>query len=199
MRAGRINAAGALLSRRRRDRSGFTLLELIVVLVIISLMSALIVPRLTGPMSNLELKTAAKKMAASLRYARSQAAAEKRTYVAVFDLDNNRLVILNPPASMGAFAINSRATIVRMLNDQLERENDQPGRLKIYRPPDGVRLARGISRAGDVTSGLFPVFFFPGGGSSGGEITVAGKRDRQYSLSVDFITGTARLSEVPRS
>ncbi|PJC76387.1 MAG: hypothetical protein CO012_01370 [Syntrophobacterales bacterium CG_4_8_14_3_um_filter_49_14] len=85
---------------------GFTLLELIVVLIIISLMSALVVPKLAGPMSNLDLKTAAKKISASLRYVRSHAASEKTTYVALFDFDKNRLVIINstiPPLARGDF------------------------------------------------------------------------------------------------
>ncbi len=84
-------------SLERRSTSGFTLLELIVVLVIIGLMSTLVVPKLMGPLSNLNLKTASQKISASLRYARSQAASEKVTYVALFDFDKNRLVISNPP------------------------------------------------------------------------------------------------------
>ena len=44
-----------------QSRWGFTLLELLVVLVIISLMSALVAPKITGTMVNLKLKTASKK------------------------------------------------------------------------------------------------------------------------------------------
>lgn len=196
MRAGRINAAGALLFRPCRRRRGFTLLELMVVLVIISLMSALIVPKLTGPMSQLSLKTASRKISASLRYARSQAAAEKTTYVALFDFDHNRLVIINSPRAGGNFEGNNQEALESALTAQLDRDESQPGRLNSYQPPDGVRLAKGVSRDGDFTSGLFPVFFFPSGGSSGGEITVANKQGRQYRLTVDFITGTVRLAEV---
>jgi general secretion pathway protein H len=97
----------------RRNHRGFTLLELIVVLVIISLMSALVVPKLAGPMSNLDLKTASQKISASLRYARSRAASEKTTYAAVFDFDKNRLVVIHstiPPLARGDFHIGKRLT-----------------------------------------------------------------------------------------
>ena len=180
----------------QNSRGGFTLLELIVVLVIISLMSALVVPRLVGPMGNLDLKTAAKKISASLRYARSQAAAEKTIYLALFDFDNNSLVIVNPSPTNGDFSVDNQETMEKMLEERRDQEKDHPGRLKTYKLPDGVKLAKGVSKEGQFNSGIFPVFFPPSGGSSGGEITVVNRQGRQYKLSVDFITGTVQLSEV---
>jgi general secretion pathway protein H len=164
-----------------RSTRGFTLLELIVVLVIIGLMAVLVVPRLVGPLANLDLKTASQKISASLRYARSQAAAEKTTYVALFDFEKNRLVIINPPTTPA---------------EPTNSEKDGPGGSKTYDLPGKVRLAKGTSREGEFHSGSFRIFFFPSGGSSGGEITVANERGRQYKITVDFITGTVRLAEV---
>jgi general secretion pathway protein H len=180
----------------QNSRGGFTLLELIVVLVIISLMSALVVPRLVVPMSNLDLKTASKKISASLRYARSQAASEKATCLALFDFDNNRLVIINPTPANGDLSINNQEAIEKMLEEQQDHQKDRPGSLKTYKLPNGVKLAKVFSKEGEVNSGIFPVFFFPSGGSSGGEITVANEHGRQYKVTVDFITGTVQLSEV---
>ncbi len=174
-------------SLERRSTSGFTLLELIVVLVIIGLMSTLVAPKLMGPLSNLNLKTASQKISASLRYARSQAASEKVTYVALFDFDKNRLVISNPPVPAAQKAD---------LPVTQEDGEDRPVGSKVYDLPDGVKLIKGVSREGDVNSGLFRVLFFPGGGSSGGEITVANERGRKYRIQIDFITGTVQLSEV---
>jgi general secretion pathway protein H len=180
----------------RRTRRGFTLLELIVVLVIISLMSAFVAPKLAGPMSNLDLKTASQKISASLRYVRSHAASEKTTYVALFDFDKNRLVIINPPSVKGDFNINNRGAVDGAPAERPDNEKDRSGGLKTYNLPDGVKFAKGASKEGDVNSGFFRIFFFPSGGSSGGEITVANERGRQYKITVDFITGTVQLSEV---
>jgi type II secretion system protein H len=184
--AGRTDAAVA------GHPGGFTLLELIVVLVIVGLMSALVVPRLTGPMGNLELKAAARTISASLRYARSRAAAEKTVCAALFDLDNNRLVIVDPPLTMGDFRVNDRKTMERKLLAAMDRAQDQ----RAYTPPDGVRMAAGTYRGGRFHAGIFPVYFFPGGGSSGGEITVVSDSGRQYRVTVDTITGTVTLSRV---
>ncbi len=182
---------------KHRNARGFTLLELIVVLVIIGLMSALVVPKLVGPLADLDLKTASQKISASLRYARSQAASEKATYVALFDFDKNRLVVSNPPPpDKRDVPVNSREALDRTLGEPPDDEKDRPSGLKAYDLPRGVKLAKGVSREDDVSSGLFRVFFFPSGGSSGGEITVANERGRQYRIHVDFITGTVQLSEV---
>ena len=201
MRAGQISDSNpnVLFFLHRRNHRGFTLLELIVVLVIISLMSALVVPKLAGPMSNLDLKTASKKISASLRYVRSHAASEKTTYVALFDFDKNRLVIINstiPPLVKGDFHINHREAFEGTPGEPPDNQQDRPGGLKTYNLPDGVKLAKGVSREGDFNSGFFRIFFFPSGGSSGGEITVANERGRQHKINVDFITGTVLLSEV---
>lgn len=201
MRAGQIsgNNPGALFFMHHRNHRGFTLFELIVVLIIISLMSAFVVPKLTGPMSNLDLKTASQKISASLRYARSHAASEKTTCVALLDFDKNRLVIINStlsPLVKGDFNINNREALDKALAETPDNDKDRPGGFKTYNLPDGVKLARAVSREGDFNSGFFRVFFFPSGGSSGGEITVANERGRQYKINVDFITGTVLLSGV---
>jgi general secretion pathway protein H len=184
---------------QRRNHRGFTLLELIVVLVIIGLMSTLVVPKLVAPMANLNLKTASQKISASLRYARSQAASEKTTYLALFDFEKNRLVISNPPipslAKIDSPGSN-RAAFDGTPGESPDNEQDRPGASKTYNLPEGVKLAKGASREGDVISGLFRILFFPSGGSSGGEITVANEGGRQYRIHVDFITGTVQLSEV---
>jgi general secretion pathway protein H len=180
----------------RWNHRGFTLLELIVVLVIISLMSALVVPKLAGPMSNLDLKTASKKISASLRYIRSHAATEKTTYIALFDFDKNRLVIINPLLVKGDVQTNNREAFGKALGEPPENEKSGSGGFKAYNLPDGVKLAKGVSREGDVNSGFFRIFFFPSGSSSGGEVTVANEQGRQYKITVDFITGTVQLSEV---
>ena len=200
LRAGQIsgNNPRPPFFMRRRNRRGFTLLELIVVLIIVSLMSAFVVPKLTGPLSNLDLKTASKNISSSLRYIRSQAASEKMTYAALFDFDQNRLVLANSatsPLAREDFQISNREAFDRTPAEPPDHETGQPGGTKTYKLPDGIKLARGVSREGDFRSGLFRILFFPSGGSSGGEITVANERGRQYTIRVDFITGTVQLLE----
>lgn len=164
--------------------SGFTLIELLVVLVIISIMAAFVGPRIAGSMSNMNLKTASKKIAASLRYARSQAVSESRTYVALFDLDKNRVTISADQTA------------------QEEEEKDDGGgdrdsrQTKRYELPKDVRLDKAILGEGEIDSGLFRIIFLSNGGSSGGELFLSNDRGNRYGVKVDFITGTVRLGAV---
>ncbi len=168
---------------------GFTLLELLVVLVIISLMSVLVVPQLTGSLSKTNLLTASKKISASLRYARSQAASEKITYVAVFDFEKDRLSIMTGRTGMTGQKAQTGETIEQDLGD-----GEEPViRSKSYDLPDGVKLEKGVSGENEIDSGLFQIVFFPTGSSSGGDVILTNDRGKRYKISVDFITGVVRL------
>jgi len=165
--------------------SGFTLIELLVVLVIISVMAAFVGPRIGGSMSNMNLRTASKKIAASLRYARSQAVSESRTYVALFDFDGNRVMIRG-----GLTPRDENKGEDGEAGDQVSRQ------AKAYELPEEVRLEKGISTDGEIDSGAFQIMFFSNGGSSGGELFLSNVRGNRYEIRVDFITGTVQLGEV---
>lgn len=70
--------------------SGFTLVEMLVVLLIASLAFAAIPPLLSAAMPGTELKGAARQLAASLRYARYQAITERREVALILDLEGRR-------------------------------------------------------------------------------------------------------------
>jgi general secretion pathway protein H len=68
--------------------SGFTLVEMLVVLVIVSLMLALVGTSISRNVSSAEMRTAAKKVAASLRYTRTKAILSKSEQVFLVDTEN---------------------------------------------------------------------------------------------------------------
>ncbi len=162
---------------------GFTLLELLVVLVIISLMSVLVVPQLTGSLARMNLQTASKKISASLRYARSRAASEKITYIAVFDFEKNRLSIMT----------DQEAQTGETLKEDLGDGKEPVIRSKSYDLPDGVKLEKAVSGEDEIDSGHFQITFFPAGSSSGGDVILTNDRGKRYKISVDFITGIVQL------
>jgi general secretion pathway protein H len=166
---------------KRSSSYGFTLIELLVVLVIISVMAAFVGPRIAGSMSNMNLRTASKKIAASLRYARSQAISESRTYVALFDLDKNRVVIRAGQTAQKGKEKNESG------DDQDSRQSKQ------YELPEDVRLDKAVWGEYEGDSGFFRIIFFSNGGSSGGELVLSNDRGNRYEVKVDFITGTVRL------
>lgn len=150
--------------------------------MIISIVAAFVGPRLAGSMSNISLRTASKKIAASLRYARSQAISESRTYVALFDLDRDRVTISPGQTSRSGDKKKDGAD-----------GNRNGGQSKSYDLPQEVRLEKGISADGEIDSDVFQIIFFSNGGSSGGEVLLRNDRGNRYRVKVDFITGTVRL------
>jgi len=174
---------------------GFTLLELLVVLVIISLMSVLVVPQLTGSLARMNLQTASKKISASLRYARSQAASEKITYVAIFDFEKDRLSIMTGQKASD-LPVRDRTQTDETLKEDLSNGKEPVIRSKSYDFPDGVKLEKGVSGEDEIDSGLFEIAFFPTGSSSGGDVILTNDRGKRYKISVDFITGVVRLGEL---
>jgi general secretion pathway protein H len=153
-------------------KNGFTLLELMVVMALISMISVLVVPRLAGSLGKMNAETAARKIAASLRYARSQAVSQKIAYVSLFDFDKNRLIVKNWQAEPGTL-------------------NPEPELEKIYDLPEGVKLAEVIAEKTDAD--VFQVVFYPSGNSSGGEVIISDDLDRRYKIAIDFITGAVKL------
>src|SRR5215813_12553916 len=88
--ARRVARAPTVTSRTgdSADAQGFTLLELLVVLVILGLMVTLAVPLFTHAMPGVEAKAAARDVAALMRAARSLAIAGDREVTIAVDLDH---------------------------------------------------------------------------------------------------------------
>ena len=164
-------------------KQGFTLLELLVVMVIIGFVSALVGPKLAGHGSNLNLATASKKISACLRYARSHAASEKRRYVATFDFNKNRLTIKIPQEKSEAQS-----------GDFSDENAESAPVFKPYDIPEGVKLEKAYSRDDEeVDSDIFEILFFPSGGSSGGLVVLTNDREKKETIYVDLFTGSVQL------
>lgn len=164
-----MNNAGRISS------SGFTLLELIIVMIIVGLMSVLVVPVIGSSLSNMELKTAAKKTASALRYCRSKAAMQKTIYIAGIDFATNIISVENKKES-----------------PEKPEGTDDPD-IKTYKLPDGVYVEKIVSADQEIDSGNFKITFFTNGSCSGGLITLAGSRDKQYNINLDSITGIVTI------
>ncbi len=164
---------------------GFTLLELLVVLIIVGLVSALVAPRLTGPMANLNLKTTAKNVCATLRYARNRAASEKVACTTIFDFEDHRLLVETG---------NIKDTEGDMGDSMPVDEGDRHVDFKVYDFPDGINLEYAVISGEKIDSGRFEVVFLPNGSSTGGKIVLSNDRGRRFDINVDFITGAVDLA-----
>ncbi len=170
---------------------GFSLLELIVVLLIISLMMALVSPRLIGSLTKMNLKTSAQKISSSLRYARSQAVSGQITYKADFDFENNRMTIQPENPVDNEFSYFKDETEPMETSDSSEKQHTTES----YFLPDGIHFEKALIGTDEINSGLFTVMFYPAGNSSGGSIVLIDEKERRFQISIDFITGVINLAE----
>jgi prepilin-type N-terminal cleavage/methylation domain-containing protein len=169
---------------------GFTLLELIVVLVIISLMMALVAPRLTGSLTKMNLKTAGQKISSSLRYARSQAVTNQIIHYAVFDFETNSVHIkAEKPLNYDAYS--------NAENESAYTDNSKEKDTGVvnYFLPEGVKFKKAIIANEQIDTGVFRIGFYPSGNSSGGNVFLTDEKERRFKLSVNSITGITNLTE----
>jgi len=164
-------------------KKGFSLIELLVVLVLISVFSAFVGVNVAGSLGNMGLKTASKRVAASLRYARSRAITESTAYVALLDLNQNRLTI--KPESTD---LETKKELDNAASNLGENST------KHYDLPKDVKFKDTLAFDGSESdSRFFAVVFMPSGCSSGGTIFLENNRKHQSTIKIDFITGMVRV------
>jgi type II secretion system protein H len=169
---------------------GFTLLELIVVLLIIGLMMALVTPRLIGSLTKMNLKTTAQKISSSLRYARSQAVTNQIIHYAVFDFEKSRVHIkAEKPLNDHAY---SKAELESAATDN---STDKDTRVESYFFPEGVTIKQAIIAKEEMDAGIFTIEFYPSGNSSGGVVVLTDEKERRFHINVDPVTGITSLTE----
>ena len=174
-------------------RAGFTLLELLVVLVVIATLAALVAPSLTGSLARGRLDTTARAIVAQARKAKALATAEGRTYLLVIDPVGRELRLARRRDPLAAPSD----------PDDPEREPVADPAPDWARPVpfgDDVHLERALLDAGLLTEEELPlsepleVPFLPGGQSQ--ELTFVFRlegQEEQRAVQVLGPTGLARV------
>jgi general secretion pathway protein H len=111
--------------------AGFTMLELLVVLVVMLLVYAVALPKLSGGNPGVELKGAARQLAAGLRKARSQAVTQKQEAVLTVDVEQHRFDLSGDKKS---YALPADIDIT-LFTAQSEMLREKVGSIRFY--PDG--------------------------------------------------------------
>ena len=175
--------------------SGFTLIELILVLVIIGFLTSLVAPAITST-TGLRLKTSVRRLAAGLRFARSQAVLTGSTYQVIFDFENGTMTIepieKETPYARGDNGEGSWDTGEEEEERRaLQRRQEQ----KTYTLPEDVTLARVLLDGEEISEGQVWIEFYPNGSCSGGDVFVMDTKERTYRIGLEFLTGIVTIRE----
>ena len=168
--------------RTSEEPSGFTLFELLVVILIVSLISAVAMPRMAASLPGVRLKSTTRAAAAALRYARSRAVYESRPYIAVFDNTRKLLAVKPIEDPIDVVELNN----IKEIMNASEIE-------KVYEFPDGIEFEVLYTNDTVEDTDVFPIFFFPRGDSTGASIVLKNLRRKQYTIVVDRITGSVEI------
>ena len=111
---------------------GVSLLELLIVLAIMAAVAGLVVPTLGGGgVSNVELRSAARKLASGLRLARSEAVTQRRQTFLVLDVAERRFKIDRDPQEHKL----PRGIELKLFTAQKDLVDEKIGSIRFY--PDG--------------------------------------------------------------
>jgi len=111
--------------------AGVSLLELMIVLMIMALAAALVVPMLGSGVSNTELRSSARQLAAGLRLARSEALAQRRETSLVLDVEQRRFKVDRDPQEHAL----PRDVELKLFTAQKDLVDEKIGSIRFY--PDG--------------------------------------------------------------
>ncbi len=155
---------------------GFSFIELMVVLVILSLSISLVTPSLSRFLRTVELKGAAKKVSGILRHGRSEAVNKGLVYQVFFNADLREI------------GVQSREST--KVKEEVKRE-ELPK--KVYSLPEGIQIKKVDVASPQYAADLPTIEFYPNGGSNGGSIFLDGRDRNGFHIEVNFLTGIVKI------
>lgn len=183
-----ISSAGKILISGKKSINGrfgchaFTLLELLVVLVIIGLMAAGVMPAVGDRLDSLKFRTEAKKIAATMRYARSMAVSENRVFRVIFDTRAGNMKLITRLDETGStYPWETAVSPV---------ETETRGTYDLY---EGMEV-RAEGEDHPMTDGLLEYLFYPSGGASGEALLLLGNK-HQFRITLDAFSGDVRMED----
>ncbi len=133
-----MSSAGSKLRQR-----GFTLLELMIVLVIAAIMMAVVPPMISSALPGAELKASARKVAAGLRYARNRSLTSDEETTLMLDLETKQF---NVSGKKKTFQIHKDLELT-LLTAESEMVAENKGAIRFF--PDGGSTGGRISLSTD--------------------------------------------------
>ena len=176
---------------------GFTLIELVVVLAIISIVTAVGAPRFGGAIANMKLRAAVRTCSAVLTYARSSAIATQSDQKVTFTLRSD------PEESdvYTFYRVRQKERAQEEYEDDEFVENQQSlpeleREKKTEKIEPAITLSWRTSKESEwVDEGEYEISFLSRGFASGGELRFAlTDRETSFILTIDPVTGRVKAT-----
>ncbi|MEM7390839.1 MAG: prepilin-type N-terminal cleavage/methylation domain-containing protein [Verrucomicrobiota bacterium] len=180
---------------KKRRKSGFTFLEIMMVVGIALVLATLSVPMFVQSYRGQKLKTSARTISMVHRYARSVSVLQQKPAAVLYDTENGRIKVIVGTSH------NTRMTSGTDLpsfsgDDDEENLEWEPLLTKQLESDvwfDDVRL-EGNARGGSL-SGIVFVRYHINGMCDKYKVRLRDKRDRYKEIDVDHISGTVRIRD----
>lgn len=177
-----------------RRRKGFTLIELMVVMIVIGIATAVILPEMRGTFEESLLRSTARQLISVLDLASSQAVTANQKHRVRFDLAEGRYAIERRAAKQEK---SSGFIPVRDV-PQGEGELDKRIRIELQRPDVPPESATPVAPEEDRT-GMAPeiVNFYPDGTADPIDLLLQDREGFRLLLRINSTTGKVRIVPVP--
>jgi len=201
---------------------GFTITELLLVLTLIGILSAISMPALKGFAATRRLKSSAATLRSLLTFARDMAITDRTTYLVVFDLDNDRYWLassetFNPSSplrsaltaqnSTALAAIQSNINITAATTTITTNAAQQNPLFRVsgllgvpHSVEQNVTLAAMVTningRAVQSDSGVAYIYFSPNATSEETLVYLRNSRNQIMSVTVDAASGRVRTRQL---
>ncbi len=181
----------------RTGNRGYTLIEIMAVVFLMGIMLMIAAPHVGRSFQSVQVKTSAKKFAASLRAARSYAVAQRGLITLEAELGgasyqySARFPNSRSPASSGENSGNENfaTPVTAMYTPEFLKEPLTLGK--------GVQFLQFLLSDGvDIGGDRGIVRFFPKGNSTGGSFVIGSDSGATYRVDVDRVTGRVFLGAV---
>ncbi len=179
----------------RRPRSGFTLVEVLLVLAIMAIVTVIAMPTMVHSIRGNRLRTAARTVAMAGRYARSMALLQQREMALTFDLDKATLTIAASGA--GESQPEPRDVIAEAPAELASTGTDSTNRLDIRAESEVITraleqvtfaaVAIGDSGATDVSEGSCQIVYRSNGLCTPYRVTIADTYGGSVTIDVDAL------------
>ena len=205
-------------------KNGFTVTELLIVLTLIGILSAISMPTLKGFVTTRRLKASAYTLRSLLTFARDMAVTDQTTHLVVFDFDNERYWLassetFDPSNPLTSALTAQNSTAVAAAQNNINRNSGLQTRSTAGTSTSQVPLARssGIlgvpysmeqhvtlatmvtnhnGRTVQIDSGVAYIYFSPTSTSEDAFVYLRNTRNQIMSVTVEAASGRVRVRQL---